>query len=278
MAAELRLLTPDDLPEFNALVEQDPTANCVVAERTLPAALNSKMAGGRTYGYFVDGKLASAMFTGPNVLLIAADRDAAITMAQHLAGTYRMCSAIVGHAEPVQRLWQMLRPIWGAAREERLDQPLMSIEGEPDIEPDARVRLAEASELEPIFAASVDMFTHEVGVSPIQGGRAPAYRARVSHGIRAGRTYVLFDGNQLIYKADVGSVALGCSQLQGVWVHPERRGEGIAAPALAATVKAIQRDHAPRVSLYVNRHNDVAIRAYERVGFTTEAVFATILF
>lgn len=278
MAAELRLLGVDDLPEYNRLLAQDPVANCVAAERTLPAALDERMSGGRTFGYFVDDQLRSALYAGPNLLLIAVDADAALAMGRRLAMSYRMCSAIVGYTESVQSIWRELQPVWGPAREERLDQPLMSIAGDPLVDPDTRVRLAQASELEQVFAAAVDMFTHEVGVSPIVGGRAAAYRARVSHSIRSQRTYVLFESGELIFKAEVGSVALGCSQLQGVWVHPERRGEGISAPALAATVVGVQRDHSPTVSLYVNRHNEVAMRAYERVGFTTRAIFATILF
>ena len=47
---------------------------------------------------------------------------------------------------------------------------------------------------------------------------------------------------------------------------------------MAAVVRAVRADVAPLVSLYVNDYNARAIRAYERVGFTTVGTFATVLF
>src|SRR5699024_8313970 len=67
------------------------------------------------------------------------------------------------------------------------------------------------------------------------------------------------------------------SQVQGVWVHPDHRGEGLAAPAMAAVVNQILTDIAPAVTLYVNDHTIAARRTYERVGFTQTATFASIL-
>jgi len=43
-------------------------------------------------------------------------------------------------------------------------------------------------------------------------------------------------------------------------------------------VEACRRDIAPVVSLYANIWNEPARKAYERVGFTQSATFATIMF
>jgi len=68
------------------------------------------------------------------------------------------------------------------------------------------------------------------------------------------------------------------AQIQGVWVAPDRRGQGLAAAGLAAVVSACRREIAPIASLYVNVWNEPARRAYARVGFEQTGTFATIMF
>ena len=66
--------------------------------------------------------------------------------------------------------------------------------------------------------------------------------------------------------------------MQGVWVAPERRGEGLGAAGMAAVVDHVLADLAPVVSLYVNDYNHAARRVYEQVGFRQTATFATVMF
>jgi predicted GNAT family acetyltransferase len=63
-----------------------------------------------------------------------------------------------------------------------------------------------------------------------------------------------------------------------VWVRPERRGEGLAAPGMAAIVVQAARSIAPLVSLYVNEYNHPARAAYRRVGFTETGRLMSVLF
>ena len=65
--------------------------------------------------------------------------------------------------------------------------------------------------------------------------------------------------------------------IQGVWVAPEHRGRGLAAPAVATLVQYVQTLR--RIpSLYVNAHNTAARAAYQRVGFRQVGTFASVLF
>ena len=129
-----------------------------------------------------------------------------------------------------------------------------------------------------MLPACVAMFTEEVGVSPLAGGAAEAYRARVAELVRHGRAYARIDDGRVVFKAEIGAVSDGVCQVQGVWVAPEYRGLGLAAPGMSTVVQLARRDHARIVSLYVNDFNTVARRVYERVGFTDAGTFATVLF
>ena len=120
------------------------------------------------------------------------------------------------------------------------------------------------------------MFTHEIGYPPYSGSDR-GYRAGLASLLTQGHTYVVREGDEIIFKTDVGSLALGCAQLQGVWLTPRLRGQGLAVPMLAASVEQILASQASTVTLYVNQFNAPALASYERLGFTTVGEFATVL-
>ena len=82
----------------------------------------------------------------------------------------------------------------------------------------------------------------------------------------------------MVFKAELAVVTRRTAQIQGVWVAPEWRGRGLAAPALAAVMRDALRRVAPTVSLYVNDYNEPARRVYDRCGFRPAGTFATVLF
>jgi predicted GNAT family acetyltransferase len=143
---------------------------------------------------------------------------------------------------------------------------------------DHEVRYSNNSDLEDLMPACIAMFTEEVGISPTSNGGGVAYRNRISELVSGRRSFVKYIGTDLVFKAEVGTVGAGVAQIQGVWVKPEFRGQGISVPAMAAVVKLVLADLAPVVSLYANDYNEVALNTYRSVGFEHVDTFATILF
>lgn len=82
----------------------------------------------------------------------------------------------------------------------------------------------------------------------------------------------------MVFKAEIGAVTPEACQIQGVWVAPDRRGEGLSETGMAAVLEYALRDFSPLVSLYVNDYNAPARAAYRRVGFREVGAFASILF
>jgi predicted GNAT family acetyltransferase len=194
----------------------------------------------------------------------------------------RRCSSVVGDADAVLPLWERLAPAWGAVREVRAEQPSMVIDGDPAVVPDPAVRRSVPEEYELVLPACVRMFTEEVGYSPI-GGTGGAYEARVRSLVREGRSFVRVDPGddgspRVVFKAELGAVAGGVAQVQGVWVEPTRRGERLSEAGMAAVVALTRRDVAPTVSLYANHYNERALAAYRAVGFRRVGTYATVLF
>ena len=157
-------------------------------------------------------------------------------------------------------------------------QPVMVISGPPLVPPDPLVRRVRPDEIDILWPACVAMFTEEVGVSPTIGDGGASYRARLEQLIRSGRAFARIEGGEVIFKAEIGAVTPQACQVQGVWVRPRSRGQGLAAPGMAAVVVEAARSIAPLVSLYVNDFNTPARAAYRRVGFTEIGQLMSVLF
>ncbi len=275
-ASHVRSLVRHDLPKLLELLDRDPLANVFVRHRVAAAGIDQRWLGAQIWGYFEGEQLVSACHVGANVVPVEATAEAVEAFAERLVRREARSRSLVGPAEVIAPLWRRLRPTWGPARSERLDQPFLVLEQDSRLDPDARVRPVAMDELDVLFPASVAMFTEEVGIDPTIGDRG-GYRARVAQLIAEGCAYAIVEDDQVIFKTEVGAHTHAACQLQGVWVAPRRRGEGLSEPALAGVVHRARRSFAPAVTLYVNDYNTAARRLYERVGFRQVTTFATVL-
>ena len=189
------------------------------------------------------------------------------------------CATLVGPHAAVEVLWELLHDKLGRPRETRWRQPHLELGTEPLVAPDPEVRRTHQFDMEALYPACVAMYTEEVGVSPEAGGGAAHYRARVSQLVARGWSFARFDeSGRVVFKAEVACSSPYAAQVQGVYVLPELRSQGLATAGMAAVVAAVQAEIAPTVSLYVNDWNESARRVYEKVGFTETARFSTVMF
>ncbi|HEY0215202.1 MAG TPA: DUF4081 domain-containing protein [Cellulomonas sp.] len=284
-----RVLGDVDVARALAVCAQDPVAAVLATTRLEQASrVGLRRVGGQAWGYEVDGELRAVCWAGANLVpVVPAGSDdglragAVEAFAAFGRAQGRRCSSVVGAAEVVMPLWEHLAPAWGTLREVRADQPSLVIDHEPDLAPDPAVRRSVPDEYPVVLPACVRMFTEEVGYSPL-GGSGGAYEARVRSLVRDGRSFVRLEpgptGAEVVFKAELGAVAGGVAQVQGVWVTPARRGQGLSEGGMAAVVAAARRDVAPVVSLYANHYNERALAAYRAVGFRQVGTYATILF
>lgn len=144
-------------------------------------------------------------------------------------------------------------------------------------EPAGYARLATSADLGELLPAAAAMFTEEVGFDPI-ARYGDGYAARLRTLIAGQRSAIVTDVNgRVIFKADAGIVNLDAAQVQGVWLHPDYRGYGLAKPFFAAAAQILQR-HYPHLSLYVNDYNARALAMYRGTGWEQIGQFSTIIF
>lgn len=270
-----RSLGADDFDSALAVCEEDARSNVFVAARLIeagPAAAGSLLGIGSPH-------LTSMCWVSANVVPIGCDDRALDIYAARLRRYRRRCSSIFGDADQVLGLWERLEPNWGEPRSLRTDQPMMIVTTSPrdtGRPMDPRVRLAREDELDLVVPASAHMFAAEIGYPPYTGSDHD-YRRLVRSLIWAGHTYVIVESGRVLFKADVGSLAFGVAQIQGVWVAPEARGLGLAVPAMNAVVQHVLDYLAGDVTLYVNAYNEPALRTYRATGFEQISTFATVI-
>ena len=273
-----RLLDDRDRAAALAVCATDPVANVFVASRIQALGLEPGRLGAQLWGFEQGGQLTSLCYAGANLVPVQATPAAVAAFAERALRQGRRCSSLVGPSAALAELWGYLRPHWGPPRDVRAAQPLMAIDGPAQIAADPGVRRVRSDEIDVLLPACIAMFTEEVGVSPLIGDGGAAYRARVAELIRAGRAFARISGGRVIFKAEVGAATSQACQVQGVWVRPEFRGRGLAAPGMAALVTEARRAIAPVVSLYVNDFNAPARAAYLRAGFRQVGEFMSVLF
>lgn len=274
----VRPLGVTDLQDFLELAGRDPVVNVFADYRARTTSLEPRWLGGEVWGRFEDGRLRAACHVGANLVPVEADEDDARAFAGRALARGRTVSTIVGPHDAVRAFWDAVSPSWGTPRELRWEQPHLEIAADPLVTPDAEVRRTTREDMDQLYPACVAMYTEEVGLSPELGGGGDLYRARVTQLVSRGWSFARFDEGRLVFKAEVACASPHAAQVQGVWVPPDRRGEGLAVAGVAAVVDLVRRDIAPTVSLYVNEWNHAARRAYERVGFVETARFSTIMF
>lgn len=273
----VQALTTADRDDALELCCRDLAANVFVAARILEGVLSSQP--GTLLGYREGGRLEAMCWASANLVPVEADEPTIGAFADRVRRWRRHCASILGPSEQVGELWRLLSPSWGPARAVRPQQPLMSTMTRPSdlgVELDPRVRPATADEVDLVMPAAAHMFTAEIGYPPYTGS-GHAYRSALLSLIDRQHTYVVIEDDEVIFKADVGSVALGCAQIQGVWLAPRLRGHGLAVPAMAAVVEQVMAARAPWVTLYVNDFNASARATYAHVGFEDVGTFTTVL-
>ncbi len=273
----VRALSVGDRDEALGLCARNPAANVFVASRIEEGALRSMPE--TLLGYRVGGELRGMCWVSANVVPVECDTEAAQAIAHRIRRSQRGCASIFGPSEQVGALWEELAPSWGPGRAVRAVQPLMATSAHPrtlGLAVDPRVRLARRDEVDLVLPAATAMFTDEIGYPPYRGS-SRSYRVLIADLIGKGHTFVWVEDDEVLFKADVGSAAVGAAQIQGVWLTPRLRGRGLATSLMAAATALILERVAPQATLYVNDFNAAARATYRTIGFEEIGTFTTVL-
>lgn len=127
------------------------------------------------------------------------------------------------------------------------------------------VRPAKLSELNEIAEAHAALAIMESDVDPMAADR-DGFLRRVARRIEQGRTFVVFENDKLIFKADVVAETEEVIYLEGVYVAPECRGRGVGSKCLSSlTLQLLKR--AKTICLLSNINYIDAHLSYLKAGY-----------
>lgn len=261
-----------DARVLDRILEQDPVVCCTVPEQNIGHGID--VVGGQ---FWTCGDVNQSLcYSGPNLVPLLGEMADLQMFADMALTQARRYTWLIGRAELVMPMWQRLAACWGPAGYIRPDQPLLAIGQMPNCESDPCVRQVCPDELDAYLAATAMEIFAEFGFDPRSGESANNFSRRLAQLIAAGRAWARFERGEVVFKAEVGAQSANTSLLQGVWVHPDWRGHGLAAPGTATVVGAIVATGRTAYG-YVNHSNVAARAAYDRVGFTQVGSIASIL-
>lgn len=259
-----------------AEISQQPAVNVFIASNMLQAAA----------GQLVQGQLFATSDQHPAFLYIGGNAvpanfdpvnhpTAARAFAQILIQENPPIGSLVGPKPAVDAIWKELEPFWPvSARLIRESQPylLSNVDYSREI---SRVRWANIADLSEYFAAALEMFKSEVGMTP----PLISFQSRIATNLQNELALGWFDDDGKVrFKLDLGAMANEHLQLQGIWLDPELRGQNLAVGLMEEAFTLIQRRFNVKLCLYVNDFNLPAISAYRKLGFKQIETFSTVFF
>jgi hypothetical protein len=194
-----------------------------------------------------------------------------------LAQVARECSGthlIMGEKERVADFWSHYSE---AGRRQRLAcrEWLFELTRPVDArEPVMELRLAQAGELELVMPVQAELAFIESGVNPIEVDRY-GFRERCLRRIEQGRTWVVVENGELIFKADVISKTAEVIYIEGVWLREDCRHKNLGTRFMSGLMRRLLED-TKSVCLLVNETNKQAHGFYRKCGFHFRATYETI--
>jgi len=136
------------------------------------------------------------------------------------------------------------------------------------------LRQATENELDAVMEIQALLAFDESGINPLKTD-PQGFRRRCLRRIRQGRTWVLFQDNHLVFKADVISETREVVYLEGIWVADQKRNDGLGTLCMSE-LSAKLLSSAKSLCLLTNELNTGALAFYRRCGFLFRATYETI--
>jgi len=272
--AVVTCLTNENQTQVLRFLAERPLHNAVMTGLVRDNGIESKFNRGKFYGYreVGDGLLGVALIG--HAVFIDARCDEALREFAKLAQEFPRAHMLMGEQEMIERFWKYYAPN-GQPRHRICREVLFELDKETAASDDvANLRLADVSDLSRVVPVHATMAFEESGVNPLQVD-PEGFRQRCRRRIEEGRTWVLVEQDQLIFKADIVSDTPDVVYLEGVYVHPEHRGKGHGSKCLTQLTRSLL-NQTRSVSLLVNQERRQAQEFFEKLGFVSRGLYDTI--
>ncbi len=221
---------------------------------------------GQFFGYrSPQGNLEGVALIGHTTLIEARSDNALVAFALKAKVAETPLHIVMSDSKSVERFWNFYAE---AGQKPRLscmellfemNFPFLVQKSNYDL------RLAKPEELLPIAEAHAEVAFIESGVNPMEKDRE-GYLRRTMKRIEKGRTFVVFENDKLVFKADIVAETEDVAYLEGIYVAEEYRGRNVASQCLAALSLELM-TRVENICLLSNEEFKSAHRSFAKAGF-----------
>ena len=220
-----------------------------------------------------EGRLEGVALVG-HAVYVAAETPAALRAFARIAQGQRNAHVILGEQALVGRFWEHYAAAGQAPRvfcRELLFEQRWPVSAR---EPVGGLRLATLDDLMLVMPVHAAMAYEESGVNPIDVD-LHGFRMRCARRIEHGRVWVLVEGGNLLFKADIASDTPECVYVEGVYVDPAVRQQGLGLRCLSQLGRNLL-ERTKTVSALVNEQNLAAQALFNKAGYKPRGRYDTV--
>ncbi|HYJ88580.1 MAG TPA: GNAT family N-acetyltransferase [Pyrinomonadaceae bacterium] len=141
-------------------------------------------------------------------------------------------------------------------------------------DPFSTLRPATLDDLNLLVPVHAEMAHEESGVDPRMVDEA-GFTRRYARRVAQGRTWILVENGQLLFKAEIVSETLETTYIEGVWVNPDLRREGFGRGCMTQLARMLLW-RTRSLCLVVNDENEAASAFFRQAGYHARGVYDTI--
>jgi ribosomal protein S18 acetylase RimI-like enzyme len=219
------------------------------------------------------GRLEGVALVG-HAVYVAADTAPALKAFARVAQGQRDAHMILGEEALVGRFWEHYAP---AGQPPRLFSREVLYELRWPVsapEPVEGLRPATLDDLMLVMPVHAALAYEESGVNPLDVD-LHGFRMRCARRIEHGRVWVLVEGGNLLFKADVVSDTPECVYVEGVYVDPPSRQRGLGLRCLSQLGRNLL-ERTKTVSALVNEQNLAAQALFNKAGYKLRGRYDTV--
>ncbi len=272
--SQTQILTEADKAEVLSFLKMRPVHTVVMTSFINDNGLESANNRGKFYGCRnLTGRLEGVALIGHTTLVEARSERAVAEFARVAGKSETPIHFMMSDGSTIENFWKYF--VDDSRQPRRVcTEKLFEISHSARPHQTTNLRIAEESELLPIAEAHAEVAFQESGVNPLERDREGFLRRTLAR-IEKGRTWVVFENGELLFKADIVAENSEVMYLEGIYVNPKLRGKGLGANCLSHLC-SILLDKVKHICLLSNVEFKNAHRAYLKAGFTMQNTFQTI--
>ncbi len=273
--SRVRELKQNDTKEVLDFLSVRPVHTVVMSSFIMDNGIESELNRGKFYGYRnVSGTLEGVALIGHTTLVEARSEDAVKALAFAARMSETPIHLIMSSGTEAERFWFHYT---GGVTQPRLKctEALFEVSFPYAVQKcEWEIGNADMDQLMQVAEAQAEIAFVECGVDPMLKDRE-GFLKRVARRIEQGRVFTVYADGKLIFKADIIAETPDTIYLEGVYVHPDHRGQGVGSRCLAAlTLDLLSR--AENICMLSNVDFVGAHKSYHKAGYKQTDQYVTL--